>query len=199
MCLRACVRVRVYSQCVRHSPFDAAPPSNQRAAGAPGWRLLANMFFSLPPATRPLSRFRFERKTIISFCFVNLGAQPRACVSLRGFFWVEGVGETGKAGWWMLDKGEEWRVGGGRLATRSCLSQWVATMTVARQEPSNKDIRCYFPLLVCRHFSGLQPLLCMCVCARTFASTPVSSTGTADVRHVPLRYLLIMLCVRLRL
>lgn len=101
---------------------------------------------------------------MILFCFVSLGMQPRACVSQR---WEEV--------WRMLDGG------GGRLATGSCSSQRVATMTVARQEPSNKDIMCYFPLLVCRHFGDLQPLLCMCasacVCARhTLASTPVGST-----------------------
>lgn len=51
----------------------------------------------------------------------------------------------------------------GCLATGSCLSQQVATMTVARWEPSNKDIRCYLPLLVCRHFIDLWELQCVFV------------------------------------
>lgn len=79
----------------------------------------------------------------------------------------------------------------GCLATRSCLSQQVATMTVARREPGNKDIRCYFPLLVCGHFRR-PPMAAVCVCVLT--SAPVSSRGSADATHVPLPSL-IMVCV----
>lgn len=50
----------------------------------------------------------------------------------------------------------------GCLATGSCLSQQVATMTVARRESGNKDIRCYFPLLVCGHFHW-PPTAAVCV------------------------------------
>lgn len=54
------------------------------------------------------------------------------------------------------------------LATGSCLSQQVATMTVARREPGNKDIRCYFPLLVCGHFRRLPTAaVCVWVCVCT--------------------------------
>lgn len=63
----------------------------------------------------------------------------------------------------------------GCLATGSCLSQQVATMTSARQESGNKDIRCCFPLLVCGHFPK-PPVAAVCV----FTSASVGSEGSAD-------------------
>lgn len=41
------------------------------------------------------------------------------------------------------------------LATRSCLWQWAAGVTVVRCEPGNKDVRCWLPPRVCRHLIHL--------------------------------------------
>lgn len=69
----------------------------------------------------------------------------------------------------------------GFLATGSCLSRQVATMTVARWEPGNKDIRCRFPLLACGHFIDTQQLHSKQVCVY---SVSVSSVHTLCVHSM---------------
>lgn len=174
---RALLCVCLHTQYTRNTPRPACHLTNQRTAGTQGSRSVksrkrqtaAPVFLKTHSSWNflllcfsaffdKLSTDLFKKKHFYAFhgglnptpLFLFLPPPPYRSVLLL-----------------LYDFATICRISSGCLATGSCLSQQVPTLTVARREPGNKDIRCYFPLLVCGHFHRRpMAIVCVCVCVR---------------------------------